>query len=140
MTGGTTPSAVPFADRRQAYGWLATQWSILVIGVVVWTWLAWSWLASPPTPVGIALVVVAVGNVAVMGWGLRASAAARPRVAAVADHRDLSWWRRERYGTEAAASRLGWSPPVAVGVHDGLLTAGILAMLVAVASLLAGRG
>lgn len=122
----------PFADRRQARGWITWQWAVMLIAIVVWIRLVLNLTVDPdPGVLAAAFQLVLILTILGVGvWGLRASAGAHQQVRAAARERGLHWWQRDRFAMAQAAQRLGWSPTVTVWASRGLMVlAGLLMVL-----------
>jgi hypothetical protein len=124
----------PFAERRQARGWVTWQWAVMLITIVVWIRLILN-LTLDPDPGAVAGAFQLLLLLGILGfgvWGYRASAGAQKGIATAAQARGLGWWERDRFAMAQAARRLGWSPAVTVWVSRGLMVlAGSLMVLTA---------
>jgi hypothetical protein len=131
-----TSGPMLFADRRQARGWLVSQWCIYAIAVVIWARLLLQLTVTggdlvPP----LLVVVVILGLAAVLGWSWWVSRGIRAHLVEAVRRQDLRWWQRDRFVTEQAAARLDWPPTLTLAVGRGLI---LLAGVLTVASLAIG--
>jgi hypothetical protein len=131
-TGAGRPQL--FADRRQASGWLLSQWSIYAVAVVVWARLLLQLTDTgddrvPPTLVIVVLLALAAAG----GWSFWVSRGIRAELAEAVREHDVRWWQRDRFLAEQAAERLAWPPTLVVWIGRGLIVLAVVLMVLALA-------
>lgn len=112
-----------FETRRQAYGYLVSQWSAYVAGILAMVVFVFG---SPPGLAGgIAVFVLALILLAGMVWGWRARGEmSRERVIAAIHERRIRWWDRDTFVADRAARRVRWHPPVVLWFNRSLIVVG----------------
>jgi hypothetical protein len=123
-----------FADRRQARGWLLSQWSIYAVAAVVWARLLLQLTDTgddrvPPVLVVVVLLALAGAG----GWSFWVSRGIRAELAEAVREHHVTWWQRDRFLAEQAAERLAWPPTLVVGIGRGLILLAVVLMVIALA-------
>jgi hypothetical protein len=117
-----------FADPREAIGWLVTHWAGFLVASLVMAWLVQGRLVdvglSSWSQLGLGLFVLGLGGLGI--WGYVVSSSARPRLRAAIRQQQLPWWDRDRFMSEHAAARLGWSSSAVVWTSRLLLLVAVV--------------
>jgi hypothetical protein len=140
MTDRRSTSISVFDEPRQAFGWLVSLWAGYLIPVYVWPWFLlqdrtqateWNvWVSA-----GSTILILSIGAANI--WGYWVSSETRARLKEAARHRGLAWWERDRFASEHAAQRLGWSPRPVILTTRALLCLALITTLLALGVLLA---